>query len=79
MINVILITEIDKLKDIYRRLKNQQYPLTGMEITSKNSKIKYLKIVLQLIDGYHCYIEREYFDLRKDIIDMITLKVKEIT
>ena len=46
-----------------------------MEIRFKNSKIKYIKNGSTInIDGYNCYIEVEYFDLRKDIIDMITFK-----
>ena len=75
MINVIIENEIDELKDVYYRLKNQPYPLHGIEITFKNSKIKYLQRDSTIkIDGYDCYIDEEYFDLRIDIIEKITFK-----
>lgn len=76
MINIIIENKKPELKDICPRLKNQPYPLNGIEIRFKNSKIRYPNNGSTIkIDGYNCYIDGEYYDLRKDIIDMITFKV----
>lgn len=75
MVDIIIENELDELKDTYQRLKHPPHPLLGIEIQFKNSKRTYLNNDSTLkIDGYNCYIDGKYFDLRKDIIQKIIFK-----
>ena len=73
MIKIIIQNEIDELKDIYLSLKNPPYPLSGMEIIFKDLTVIHLNgDSIIRIDGYDCYIDGKYFDLRKHTIQKIT-------
>lgn len=75
MVTIIIenrLTELEQDYSNFEKMNSHPVPLTKIIIYFKNSKsIAVDKNVIIRIDGYDCYINNSYFDLREDKIHFI--------